>query len=139
MRRNRRPQYDEYTGQHLGARITRFLLMLGLVFVTVLAVVAAQQLSVDSLALIIGIVIASVFLLPVVALLGYLLLRLLTDRREQQHRQPQQMTIPPIVMTMPQQALPPDLWGNPAASPAWNNQPTRAWETVGDIPFIEEE
>lgn len=117
--------YDERP--RLGQRIGRFVALLGVVFAVTMAVVVIQRLSDDTLALIIGLLLAGVPLLLIIGLLVSVL------GRRQHQQSPQQMTIPPIVVQLPQQPQPPAL---PDYGLPWEGTSQRAggrqWEVIGE-------
>mgnify|MGYP000420005180 CR=1 FL=1 len=116
--------YDYYEERpRLGQRLGRFVTLVGVVF----AVVVVQRLSDDTLALIIGLLLAGVPLLAIIGLLIFVL------ARRGQRQPPQQMTIPPIIMQIPQQPQPPAL---PDYGLPWEGTMQRAggrqWEVIGE-------
>lgn len=111
----------------LGQRLGRFMLLLGVVFAVTMAVVVVERLSDDTLALIIGLLLAGVPLLAIIALLVYVL------ARRPQRQPPQQMTIPPIIMQIPQQPQQPALpdYGLPWEGTSQRTA-MRQWEVIGE-------
>jgi hypothetical protein len=111
----------------LGQRLGRFVALVGVVFAAVAAVVVVQRLSDDTLALIIGLLLAGVPLLAIIGLLIFVL------ARRGQRQPPQQMTIPPIIMQLPQQPQQPAL---PDYGLPWEGMSQRAgvrqWEVIGE-------
>jgi len=91
-------------------------------------VVVVQRLSDDTLALIIGLLLAGVPLLAIIGLLIFVL-----ARRGQRQQPLQQMTIPPIIMQIPQQSQPPALpdYGLPWEGPSQRTE-RRQWEVIGE-------
>ena len=118
--------YDERP--RLGQRLGRFVALVGVVFAVVTAVVVVQRLSDDALALIIGLLLAGVPLLAIIGLLIFVL-----ARRGQRQPPPQQMTIPPIIMQLPQQ---PQQAALPDYGLPWEGVSQRAgvrqWEVIGN-------
>ena len=118
-----------YESDTLGQRLAKFAALLIVVFAIVAAVVVTQRLSDDALALVVGLLLAGVPLLAVVGLLGFFVVKL--SARET--RQPQQMSIPPIILqmpTMPQQNQLPDYGGQ--WQPQRGNGGARQWDMLGD-------
>ena len=112
----------------VGQRLGRFVALVGVVFAVVTAVVLVQRLSDDTLALIIGLLLAGVPLLAIIGLLIFVL-----TRRGQRQPPPQQMTIPPIIMQIPQQPQSPALpdYGLPWEGPSQRTT-GRQWEVIGE-------
>ena len=106
-------------------RIGQFVLLLSIIFIITAVVVITQRLSDDTLALIIGLLIAGVPLSLVIALLGFILFRKM-QQPAVTHRPVQQQTIPPIIVQMPQplpqQTPPTHNWMVPAQ---------RQWDVIG--------
>ncbi len=120
--------YDYYDERpRLGQRLGRFVALVGVVFAVVAAVVVVQRLSDDTLALIIGLLLAGVPLLAIIGLLIFVL------AKRGQRQPPQQMTIPPIIMQLPQQPQQPAL---PDYGLPWEGTMQRAgmrqWEVIGE-------
>jgi len=111
----------------LGQRIGRFIALMGVVFAVTMAVVVIQRLSDDTLALIIGLLLAGVPLLTIIGLLIFVL------ARRGQRQPPQQVMIPPIIMQIPQQPQPPALpdYGLPWEGTAQRTG-GRQWEVIGE-------
>ena len=111
----------------LGQRLGRFVALVGVVFAVVVAVVVVQRLSDDTLALIIGLLLAGVPLLAIIGLLIFVL------ARRGQRQPPQQMTIPPIIMQIPQQ---PQQSALPDYGLPWEGMSQRTgvrqWEVIGE-------
>jgi hypothetical protein len=119
-----------YEGETIGQRLGRFVALLGIVFVIALAVIVSQRFSAETLALIVGLLLAGVPLLAVVGLLFFVLIR--QGRRPR--NEPQQMMMPPIIMQMPQapqNALPGDggIWDFGQRQPATAG---RSWDVLGE-------
>ncbi len=117
--------YDERP--RLGQRLGRFVALVSVVFAVTTAVVVVQRLSDDTLALIIGLLLAGVPLSAIIVLLVYAF-----GRRSQ--RQPQQqVTIPPIIMQIPQQPQQPALpdYGLPWEGTSQRTE-VRQWEVIGE-------
>jgi len=112
--RNRNQAWSETTSMYaqprepLGRRLGRFVMLVGAIFAVVAAVIVTQQLSRDSLALLIGLSCGVMAMLPTLAL-GYLVLRREDTRRQERAQrslqQPQAYPTPPVVVVSPQ-ALP---------------------------------
>ena len=119
--------YQGTTGQRIG----RFLALLGIVFVVSLAVIVSQRFSTETLALIVGLLLAGIPLLAIAALLGFIAAKAL--KRQQQSSQ---MMIPPIVMQIPQ----PHQNAFPGDGGAWDTNDLRQrpgaslrqWDTLGE-------
>lgn len=130
MRRRRDFEYGYVDDTpSLRQRLGRFMTLLGVVFTVVAAVVVVQRLSDDTLALIIGLLLAGAPLSVVIGLLVYLL-----TRRTSTQRQPssQQMTIPPVIVQLPPQSQTPTL---PDHGVPWDDSTprttSRQWEVIG--------
>lgn len=111
----------------LGARLARFLTLLGIVFVVMLAVIVSQRFNTETLALIVGLVIAGIPLLAIAALFGFIAVKAGSRPRNES----QQMTIPPIIMQIPQapqNALPSDMWNLPQRQTTG----ARTWDVLGE-------
>ncbi len=117
-----------YEGDTVGQRLGRFVALLGVIFVVALAVIVSQRFSAETLALIVGLLLAGIPMLAVVGLPFFVLIR--QGRRPR--NEPQQMTIPPIMLTLPQQpqALPGDggMWDIPQR----DRVSARSWDVLGD-------
>ena len=91
-----------------GKRLGRFVTLIGVIFAIAAAVIITQQLSRDSLALLVGLTCGVMAMLPTLAL-GFLVWRREDARRseqpqiQQQHAQP--YATPPVIVVSPQ-ALP---------------------------------
>lgn len=121
--------YADYPPRaELRQRLGRFVALVSMVFAVVAAVVVIQRLSDDTLALIIGLLLAGVPLSAIIGLLIYV-----QARRPQRQAPPQQMTIPPIVVQLPQQSQPPALpdYGLPWKG-ASQRTTSRQWEVIGE-------
>jgi len=117
-----------YESEPVGWRFGRFVVLLGVVFAVTGAVVVTQRFQPETLALITGVIIAGIPLLAIVALFGFITLKIASRPRNE----PQQMTIPPIIMQLPQtpqNALTDNgyPWDIPQRQPA-----TRSWDVIGD-------
>ncbi len=98
----------------LGARVGRFFMLMGVLFALSLGVVVADRLSRDTLALLIGLALGAVMLLPLTAFL--LLLWRRQERRLSAQMEMQAATrsaSPPVIVVAP------PMYGTP-------HQPTRA-------------
>lgn len=117
-----------YEGDTIGRRLGRFVALVGVVFAVTGAVVITQRFSAETLALITGLLLAGV---PLLAIVGLLFLVLIRQGRRPRN-EPQQMMIPPVMLTLPQQpqALPGDggVWDFPQRERA----SARAWDVLGD-------
>lgn len=87
-------------GDTIGKRLGRFVTLFGVVFVIVIAVVAAQRFNDETFAFVTGALFVGVPLLALVIVLGLVALKIAARPRQET---PQQMTIPPIIMQMPPQ------------------------------------
>lgn len=128
-RREREVIYRDETP--MGARLTRFVVLLFAVLGIGGGAAIAARFSAETLALIVGLLIAGIPLLAIVALLGFLAVK--GNRR--QRSEPQQMTIPPIIMQIPQapQNAITDNGGYPWDIP--HRQPAtaaRSWDVIGE-------
>jgi len=86
----------------LGARIKRFFSLIGIVFAITVGIIVTQRLSNDALALLIGLTAGVVVMVPLVALLIYILRRQEINRREEirssSRNQPQVVVVAPPAM-----------------------------------------
>lgn len=118
-----------YEGDSLGQRLGRFVAFIAVLFFGGAGVVAASKFSSETLALIVGLLLAGIPMLAITGLLFFVLIR----QGRRQPAQPQQMTIPPIMLTLPQQpqALPGDggMWDMPQRERA---AAARSWDVLGD-------
>jgi len=104
------PTYTVAQPVSLGKRLGRFVMLIGAIFAIAAAVIITQQLSRDSLALLIGLTCGVMAMLPTLGL-GFLVWRREDVRRhertqapiQQQHTQP--YATPPVIVVSPQ-ALP---------------------------------
>jgi hypothetical protein len=102
----------------LGRRLGRFVTLLGMTFVAVMAVVISRRLSDDALALLVGLGCGVALLLPVLFL--FVLIWRQQQRRQEERREEQAATRssqPPVVVVAPPM-LPPN-YGNHAQSLPW--------------------
>jgi hypothetical protein len=106
----------------LGKRLGRFVTLIGAIFAVTAAVIITQQLSRDSLALLVGLTCGVMAMLPTLAL-GFLVWRREDARHQeqtqlrtqQQHVRP--YATPPVIVVSPQ-ALPGTMNGHPALQPS---------------------
>jgi len=128
-RREREVIYKDKTP--MGARLARFVVLLFAVAGIGGGAVVAARFSAETLALIVGLLIAGIPLLAIVALLGFLTIK----GNGRQRSEPQQMTIPPIIMQIPQapqNALTNNglnSWDIPQRQPA---TAARSWDVIGE-------
>lgn len=123
---SRKNEYKTNVGQRIG----RFLLLVGLVFAIVAAVVATQRFSTDTLALIAGLVIGGALLAVPFLAAAWVVVRV-WDYRERRKAPTQSYTVPPVVLQMPQQPT----QALPDYRETWQqSQPraARSWEVIGD-------
>lgn len=127
-RREREVVYRDETP--MGARLTRFVVLLFAVSGIGGGAVIAARFSAETLALVVGLLIAGIPLLAIVALLGYVAVKASTRPRNE----PQQMTIPPIIMQIPQapQNALTDNGGYPWDIPQRQPATTRTWDVLGE-------
>lgn len=119
-----------YQEDSLGTRIGKFIAMLGIICAVTFTVVVTSQFQPETLALITGLALAGIPLLVVLGLVIFIAFKAVTRPRQQQ---PQQMTIPPIIMQMPsQQPMLPDYWGGTQTFHQSQGNSQRAWEVVGN-------
>ena len=115
----------------LAKRLGRFATLIGAIFAIAVAVIMTQQLSRDSLALLIGLSCGVMAMAPTIAL-GYLVWRR-DDRRRQERVEPIQQQpaypTPPVIVVSPQALTGPGQAG-PPPSAAWNPTPTRREFTI---------
>lgn len=111
----------------LGNRLGRFVTLLGIVFVIAFAVVAAQRFNDETFAFVSGALFVG---LPLVLLAGALVFLALKIAARPRSEPPQQMTIPPIIMQMPQQQ--PQLpWYNGNGHDPSLPSNARTWDVIG--------
>jgi len=115
--------YETDTGSTLGSRLGRFVVLFLVIFGVTGAVIVTSRFSSETLALVVGLLLAGVPLLCVLALVGFVFLKIAAKQREQPA--PQQMMLPPIIMQMPQQppAFPPpygQVWGEDTGRRTWD-------------------
>lgn len=96
----RRMTETVYQSDSIAQRMGKFLALLVIVFAIVTAVVVTQRLSDDSLALIIGLLLAGIPLLALIIVLIFILFRI-SQRAPQPAQGAQQMMLPPIILQMP--------------------------------------
>ncbi len=123
----RRIQYEEH--EPVGKRLGRFITLISVVTAIVCVVLIGQRLNDQSLALVVGLLLAGI---PLLALCIVLVILLLRSQKQSQPPapaapQPQQMLFPPIIMQMPTypQAMPQLPW---AGEPT----PARGWDLIGE-------
>jgi len=110
----------------LSRRLGRFATLIGAIFAVTAAVIITQQLSRDSLALLVGLTCGVMAMLPTLAL-GFLVWRREDARRQEQmqlqtrQQRTQPYATPPVIVVSPQ-ALPSTLNGQPALQ-----QPGQPW------------
>lgn len=109
----------------LRQRLGRFIALLSIVCVVMLVVIVTQRLSNDALALLIGVGVGVVALVPTLAL-GWLVLRR-EMTRQQVTSQPNPAMNPPVVVVTPQ-AMPG--CGVPQAALPPAPSPTMTWQTA---------
>ena len=122
--------------ESLGRRLGRFVTLLGVTFVVVMAVIVSQRLSDDALALLVGLGCGVGVLLPVLFL--FVLVWREQQRRQEAHREQraERSSQPSVVVVAPpmlpphygnqSQALP---WGE---SPPWPARRERKFTIVGE-------
>jgi len=117
------------TRETFGSRIGRFITLMLVVIGVTGTIVFSQRFSSETLALIAGIVIVGAPMLAILGLFGFVFLKVVSNQRQP----PQQMTIPPIIMQIPQNhgydgqfALPDE------ELLKLRRQGSRSWEVVGD-------
>lgn len=110
--------------ESLGKRVKRFTALVSILFVITVAVIVTQRLSNDALALLIGLSVGIIAMLPLVGLLVFIWRRQELQHQEAQKYRPADRN-PPVVVVTPS-ALPG--YGSGRAE-AWdNNQPASNWE-----------
>lgn len=116
--------------ERLGPRLARFVTLLGVIFTITTAVIVAQRLSEDALALIVGLLLAGIPLLGIIALLVFILVKV-SQREPRQHATLQQpMMLPPIIVQMPPQTPQLPNYGESVSSPQHSNG--RMWDVIGE-------
>ncbi|MEA3310430.1 MAG: hypothetical protein U9Q70_13110 [Chloroflexota bacterium] len=111
------------TEESLGQRLKRFGALASILFVITVAVIVTQRLSNDALALLIGLSVGIVAMLPLVGLLAFIWRRQELHHQEARQSRPVERNLPVVVVAPP--ALPgyssqrADYWGN--------NQPAGDW------------
>lgn len=126
----------------LGRRLGRFVTLIGAIFAVTAAVIITQQLSRDSLALLVGLTCGVMAMLPTLGL-GFLVWRREDARHQEQaqlqtqRQRTQPYATPPSVIVVSPQALPGTLNGQPALQPSgqpWSwapSQSQRSFTIVG--------
>ncbi len=123
----RRIQYEER--EPVGKRLGRFITLISAVTAIICVVLIGQRLNDQSLALVVGLLLAGVPLLALCIVLVILLLR--SQRHAQppapQPTPPQQMMLPPIIMQMP-------TYPQPMQQLPWAAEPStqRGWDLIGE-------
>lgn len=116
--------------ERLGPRLARFVTLLGVIFAISAAVMVTQRLSEDALALIVGLLLAGIPLLGIIALLVFILVKV-SQREPRQHAASQQpMMLPPIIVQMPPQTPQLPNYGESVSAPQHSNG--RMWDVVGE-------
>mgnify|MGYP006281716197 CR=1 FL=1 len=106
----------------LGKRIKRFFSLIGIVFAITAGIIVTQRLSNDAIALLIGLTAGVVVMIPLVALLIYILRRQEIRRREENRSAPR--TQPQVVIVSP-----PAMPGNGSNQMAlWNQARQNNWQ-----------
>ena len=142
MKQTKVLRYETPRRETLKQRLGKFLLFVGGISAIVFVAVVTTQLSSDTLAMIVGILLAGAPSLGIVGLVLYWAL----NQRRLTAPPPQTMTIPPVVMQLPQSYSSP-----PSRSPSlpdyglsnygpsnyglpWPGlrQPARQWEIIGE-------
>ncbi len=107
----------------IGKRIGRFLGLMGVLFALALAVTVAERLSRDALALLLGVGIGALLLVPLTAFLLYLWRRQEARLVAQMEMQSARQSVsPPVVVVAP------PLYGAPAAGRALRDEALAQWE-----------
>ena len=115
----------------LSKRLGRFVLLCGMIFATVAAVVATQRLSTDALGMVLGVLLGGSLLALPIGLVAWVVVQVKgTSRRND----PPAYTIPPIVIQSPpsRAALPEEGLSWDVPLPQQQRHPPRAWEVIGD-------
>jgi len=124
-----------------GKRLGRFVTLIGVIFAIAAAVIITQQLSRDSLALLVGLTCGVMAMLPTLAL-GFLVWRRDDTRRQEQtqlqtqQQHAQSYATPPVIVVSPQ-ALPGAMNGQrvlPPSGQPWSwapSQSQRSFTIVG--------
>jgi len=135
------PTYTVEQPVSLGKRLGRYVTLIGAIFAVTAAVIITQQLSRDTLALLVGLTCGVMAMLPTLGL-GFLIWRREDARHQeqtrlqtqQQHTQP--YATPPVIVVSPQ-ALPGTMNGQPALQSSgqpWSwapSQSQRSFTIVG--------
>jgi len=129
------PTYTVEQPVSLGKRLTRFIALIAAIFTVTAAVIITQQLSRDSLALLVGLTCGVMAMLPTLAL-GFLIWRREDARHQEQIQHPQPYATPPVIVVSPQ-TMPGMMNGQPALPPSeqpWSwapSQSQRSFTIVG--------
>lgn len=124
----RRIQYEER--EPVSKRLGRFITLVSIVTAIVCIFLIGQRLNDQSLALVVGLLLAGVPLLALCIVLVILLLRSQKPAQPpapQPTPQPQQMMLPPIIMQMP-------TYPQPMQQLPWAAEPStqRGWDLIGE-------
>lgn len=114
--------------------------VLGLLFVGVLAVVVVKQMSAEAMAVVIGVICGVAAAIPTSLLLLVVLTRSDRRRYEEEDRKRNQGQFPPVVVIQggTPQALPPGSPGGYWPSPAPGPLADRQWQVVGGEELLED-
>jgi hypothetical protein len=123
-----------------GPGLKQTMVAMGLIFVGVLAVIVAKQMSAEAMAVVIGVICGVAAAIPTSLLLLVVLTRNERRRYEQEDQKGRQGQYPPVVVIQggAPQALPPGApagyWPSPAPGPMTDRQ----WQVVGGDELLED-
>ncbi|MEJ2209974.1 MAG: hypothetical protein P8129_13160 [Anaerolineae bacterium] len=123
-----------------GPGLKQVMVAMSLIFVGVLAVIVAKQMSAEAMAVVIGIICGVLAAIPTSLLLLVVLTRSERRRYDEEDRKKSQRQYPPVVVIQggAPQALPPGTpagyWPSPAPGPLNDRQ----WQVVGGEDLLED-
>jgi len=126
------PYYDERPHRPgVGTKIARFFLLMAVIIAVVGTVIVSQRLNVETMAFIAGGIVFTVVLsVPFGIMAALMAVYLRNKARHPQMQQPQQMTIPPIVVTMQPPQYQPQFGQQYGGWPEQMQALPRQWETT---------
>jgi|GEM_PF-2775648 len=132
MKRQRYYSYEPEL-KPLSKRLWRFVLLCGMIFATVAAVVATQRLSTDALGMVLGVLLGGSLLALPIGLVAWVFVQVKGNNRRADSLPPA-YTIPPIVIQSPpsRPALPEEGLSWDVPLPQQQRHLPRAWEVIGD-------
>ncbi|HEY88216.1 MAG TPA: hypothetical protein G4N98_00590 [Thermoflexia bacterium] len=110
--------------ESLGKRLKRFGALVSILFIITVAVIVTQRLSNDALALLIGLAVGIIAMLPLVGLLAFIWRRQELHYQEARQYRPAERNLPVVVIAP--SALPG--YGPQRAEPGAHNRQAGSWE-----------